>query len=245
MATHALPLTSSPIHRGKLVRERLLCEDLPPPPSNLNTSPPVMDPTKSTRERYAQHASDAACSSCHDKIDPIGFGFERFDPVGRFRTTDGVHPVDESGTVIGLPLASGPADLDFLGPHELASTLASTPFIDRCYLLQQHRFSLGHEPTSCTLDALSATHTARGATLLEAITSLVTNAGFARRRGQPSELDTPAVGAWDFDDPSTDPIGPIGPITPSDPNDPANPNAPVTNQGIVWERIETSRWQSG
>ena len=60
LTTHALPQSSSPIHRGKLVRERLLCEDLPPPPSNLDTSPPPVDPTKSTRERYAEHAANEA-----------------------------------------------------------------------------------------------------------------------------------------------------------------------------------------
>ena len=45
----------------------------------LDTSPPAMDPSLSTRERYEQHSSDPACSSCHDLIDSIGFGFEHFD----------------------------------------------------------------------------------------------------------------------------------------------------------------------
>ena len=44
LTTHALPTTSSPIHRGKLVRERLLCQELPPPPPSLDTSPPPVDP---------------------------------------------------------------------------------------------------------------------------------------------------------------------------------------------------------
>ena len=50
---HALPTSSSPIHRGVLIRERFLCQHLPPPPANLDTSPPVVDSTLSTRERYA------------------------------------------------------------------------------------------------------------------------------------------------------------------------------------------------
>jgi len=241
MTTHALPLTISPIHRGKLIRERLLCEDLPPPPSNLNTSPPPMDPTKSTRERYAQHSSDESCRTCHEKIDPIGFGFERFDPVGRVRTMDGVHPIDEAGSVFGLPTDNGLQNLNFSGPLDLAAVLSQSDFIDRCYLLQQARFSLGHEPASCTLDALHQDHLARGGSLLGAFAALVSNPGFATRRGDASELDTLAVGDWDFDDPSTDPLDPIDPVYPTDPTDPTGP----TGQGILWERVETSRWQSG
>lgn len=239
MATHALPQTSSPIHRGKLVRERLLCEDLPPPPSNLDTSPPAVDPQKSTRERYAQHASDPRCATCHDKIDPIGFGFERFDAVGRFRTADGVHPIDETGLVTGLPTSSGPRDVAFAGPHGLASALSQSPFIDRCFLLQQARFSLGREPATCTLDALETLHISRGSTLLDAMVALVSHPGFASRRGTSTELDTLARGEWDFDAPHTDPIGPTDPDD-TDPTDP-DPGAP----GLRWERVETSRWQSG
>jgi hypothetical protein len=240
MATHALPMTSSPIHRGKLVRERLLCEDLPPPPSNLDTSPPAMDPTRSTRERYAQHASDPRCAACHDKIDPIGFGFERFDAVGRFRDRDGAHPIDERGVVHGLPSASGTRDVPFTGPRELASTLAESPHLDRCFLLQQARFSLGHEPASCSLDAMVQLHRARGATLPSAMFSLLSHRGFGARRGASTELDTLAIGDWDFDLPHTDPIGPGEPTDPPDRIDP-EPSA----EGLRWERVETTRWHSG
>ncbi|MEM6925676.1 MAG: DUF1592 domain-containing protein, partial [Myxococcota bacterium] len=65
LTTYARPDGSSPVHRGVLVRERLLCEELPPPPPNLDTSPPAVDPTQSTRERYSQHADDPACAGCH------------------------------------------------------------------------------------------------------------------------------------------------------------------------------------
>jgi hypothetical protein len=229
MTTHALPLTSSPIHRGKLVRERLLCEDLPPPPSNLNTSPPQVDPTKSTRERYAQHASDEACRGCHERIDPIGFGFERFDPVGRFRVLDGVHPIDESGWIVGL----GESELRFDGPRELAATLAGSEVAGRCELLQQARFSLGREPSTCQVERLRDAQMARGGRLVDAIFALVVDPGFRVRRGGEAEGDALAIGAWDFDDVVTDPI------TPGE-----DPVGPVAGE-VAWERIETSRWQTG
>ncbi|MBX2798890.1 MAG: DUF1588 domain-containing protein [Myxococcales bacterium] len=83
LTTFARPTGSSPVHRGVLVRERLLCEHLPPPPSNLDTSPPEVDPNLSTRERYSQHGSDPECAVCHDAIDPLGFAFEHYDQLGR------------------------------------------------------------------------------------------------------------------------------------------------------------------
>jgi len=233
MTTHALPLSSSPIHRGKLVRERLLCEDLPPPPSNLNTSPPRVDPTKSTRERYAQHASDEACWGCHERIDPIGFGFERFDAVGRFRVLDGVHPIDERGWIVGLQGADGAGDARFEGPRQLAATLAGSEVAGRCELLQQARFSLGREPTTCQVSRLRDAQVARGGRLVDAILALVDDVGFRVRRGGSDESDTPAVGAWDFDAVVSDPI------TPGE-----DPVGPVAGE-VAWERVETSRWQTG
>ena len=103
LATYAKASASSPIHRGVLVRERVLCQELAPPPPNLDTSPPAVDPSQSTRERYIEHASNPACSSCHDLIDPIGFGFEHYDAVGRWRAQDGVHSIDASGSILYSP----------------------------------------------------------------------------------------------------------------------------------------------
>lgn len=232
MTTHALPLTSSPIHRGKLVRERLLCEDLPPPPANLNTSPPRVDPSKSTRERYAQHAADDACKGCHERIDPIGFGFERFDPVGRVRVLDGVHPIDESGWVVGMDGGeAGVARFD--GPRELAAMLAGSEVAGRCELVQQARFSLGREPATCEATRLRDAQVARGGRLVDAIFALVTDIGFRVRRGGEAESDTLALGPWDFDTVVTEPI------TPGE-----DPVGPAEGE-VVWERVETSRWGGG
>ena len=65
LAVHARANSSSPIHRGKLVRERLLCQALPPPPPGVNAQPPALDPTLTTRERYAAHSQLITCSGCH------------------------------------------------------------------------------------------------------------------------------------------------------------------------------------
>ena len=92
---------TSPVIRGKWVLENLLGTPPPPAPPNI---PALDDNTVSAtlpvRERLAKHRANAACASCHNSMDPVGFALENFDAVGRWRTTEEGQPVDASG---GLP----------------------------------------------------------------------------------------------------------------------------------------------
>lgn len=88
------PHRTSPVIRGEYLYAVVLGHSSPPPPPNVpeideNTTKPA-----SLREALKQHAKDQACAVCHDRIDPLGFALESFDPIGRFR------PADESGGVI-------------------------------------------------------------------------------------------------------------------------------------------------
>jgi hypothetical protein len=141
LTIYALASGSSPIHRGVLVRERMLCEDLPPPPAELDTSPPEVDLSLSTRERYAEHSANPACSSCHNKIDPIGFGFEHFDGLGRYREVDGVHTVDASGDVDGA---------GFVGLSDLSELLLDDARFRSCFVQTWRRWGTGGQ--SCADD---------------------------------------------------------------------------------------------
>lgn len=88
IATHSTPNQASPIKRGQLVRERLLCGTLPPPPAGVNTTPPAIDPTKPTRDRFEAHKTQPLCASCHNLMDPIGFSFGHFDGIGRYQALE-------------------------------------------------------------------------------------------------------------------------------------------------------------
>ncbi len=141
LATHARASSSSPIHRGKLVRERLLCQQLPPPPPGVNAQPPPLDPSLTTRQRYAAHSQDAACSGCHRLMDPIGFGFENFDGIGRWRDREGGLPIDAAGEV----LASASSDGAFDGVGGLATHLAASAEVHACFSIQWVRYAYGVE----------------------------------------------------------------------------------------------------
>jgi hypothetical protein len=149
LALLAYPDQSSPIHRGIFVREKLLCQPLPPPPANMMFEPPDPDPEATTRQRFAQHTENDACSACHSLIDPIGFGFEEYDGVGRYRTEENGRTVDASGEVVHS--GDDALDGDFDGATQLAERLAQSDVARDCVANQWMTFALGRPATSADL----------------------------------------------------------------------------------------------
>ncbi len=124
--THAsvLSLTSDgtrhrPVHRGAWLSETILARTPPPPPPNVEPLEPVASdqPKTTIRAQLESHATQAACASCHAKIDPLGLAFENYDAIGRWRETERVEggtgedpPVDASGKLPEGKAFSGPAE---------------------------------------------------------------------------------------------------------------------------------------
>jgi hypothetical protein len=186
IATHSKPSSSSPIHRGKLVRERLLCQELPPPPPGLNVQPPALDPSLTTRERYAAHATVEPCMSCHTLIDPIGFGFERFDGIGRTRDTEGGKSIDATGSIVATESTNG----DFDGTGELTRTLAESPDVHACFTTQWLRFSYGVEENaalSCFVKQVNQDFEKGGLKIEDLVVALTRTAHFTTRSLDGSE----------------------------------------------------------
>jgi hypothetical protein len=145
------------------VRERLLCQTLAPPPANVAIEPPDPAPGLSTRERFAVHTEAATCAICHVRIDPVGFGLERFDGLGRYRELDNGRPVDDSGELRYLRDASieGP----FTGAVELSKRLASSVEVSDCVATQWLKYALGRDPTAadaCSLVNVQTTFAESG-----------------------------------------------------------------------------------
>ncbi len=113
LTINAHTFRTSPTMRGKWILEVVLGAPPPPPPANasqLKENEPGKEP-KDFREVLAQHAKDATCAACHKKIDPLGFGLENFDAIGRYREMHGNDRVDASGVLPGGQKFSGPKEL--------------------------------------------------------------------------------------------------------------------------------------
>jgi hypothetical protein len=113
----SFPLRTSPVLRGKWVLEDLLGSRVPPPPPNAGELPKDDRNAKglSFRKQLELHRSRSECASCHQRMDPIGFGLENFDPIGRFRTEQAGQPIDAFGEL--------PSGEKFKGPRELRAVL--------------------------------------------------------------------------------------------------------------------------
>lgn len=156
LASYAHSDQTSPVRRGLFVRRALLCQDLPPPPPNVPGVPEVAD-TGTTRDRFTMHSASDFCSSCHHSIDPIGFGFERFDPIGKVRDLDNGLPIDSSGNLNDLEGLGRGTSLPFATLPELGRAIAASTSAKDCFARQYYRFARGaHETVAdkCTLDAI-------------------------------------------------------------------------------------------
>jgi len=154
------PVDTSPTERGIFIREHFLCQQVPPPPPGLNASlPPVTDEKPvGTRTRLSEHLANPACAACHSLVDPIGFGLEKFDAIGRQREKERVViyptfdemktrrktkpteyelPIEAGGEIRGIPSSS------FSSPRELGAILAAQSACHRCVAKQLFRYAVG------------------------------------------------------------------------------------------------------
>jgi hypothetical protein len=164
LALTAKPEDSSPTARGLFVREQFLCQHVPEPPAGVNTNlPPVTEARPQTnRERMSEHATNPSCATCHNLIDPIGFGLERFDAIGARRDkfqlqfSSARHgegggrrapvktvelPIDAAGYVAGIP------DSRFTSPLELGAVLSKSGQCQECIVKQYFRYVAGRMET--------------------------------------------------------------------------------------------------
>src|SRR3954469_16719633 len=121
LAVTSFPDRTSPVKRGVWVLEQVLGEQIPPPPPNV---PTLEKQDKQTvehltlRQRTELHRKDATCANCHKTLDPIGFGLENFDAIGRWRDHD-----DSGGTIDAV--GELPGGKRFTSPKELKTIIAA------------------------------------------------------------------------------------------------------------------------
>jgi Protein of unknown function (DUF1592)/Protein of unknown function (DUF1588)/Protein of unknown function (DUF1585)/Protein of unknown function (DUF1595)/Protein of unknown function (DUF1587) len=185
LAIHSHGNQTSPVDRGVMVRENLLCQPLPTPPENVNNTPPDPDPELTTRDRFAQHVADPSCAACHKLIDGIGFGFEGYDALGRFRDMENGKPVDASGDITSAPGIEGAFD----GVVELSQILSESELVRRCVSKQWFRYAFGRiedDVDAKQLDVIYEGFAASDFDIRQLILAIVTSDAF-RHRLDPSD----------------------------------------------------------
>ncbi len=111
------PRRTSPVLRGRWILDELLGTPVPPPPPGV----PPLDQSvaesgsQTLRQRLELHRQKPECASCHDRMDPLGFGLENFDGIGRWRESDAGQSIDAAGRL--------PSGEQFAGPAELKAVL--------------------------------------------------------------------------------------------------------------------------
>jgi hypothetical protein len=188
MATLANSNQSSPVFRGKFVREQLMCNTLPPPPNNLVIEPPQLDPAKTTKEQFEEIGANPACAGCHTLMNPIGFIFEHYDGIGQWRDQQNGKPIDATGEVIQTDDINGVYD----GTAELATALAGSTQVQECVSSQWFRFAYNRSVTpedSCTVTQLNDAFRSSNFNIKALLVALTQTNAFRYRRAVQIESD--------------------------------------------------------
>jgi hypothetical protein len=179
LSSHAHDMTGSPVLRGLLVRRRLLCDDLPLPPSDIEFTPTPLDGQQTNRQRYEGLLAHQTCLACHRYFTVIGFGFENYDAIGQYRTTDNGQPVDARGEIIEADVAGA-----FDGAIALSQILAGSAQVQRCAVTTWFEYGVGRRKDSadaCLLGRLDDAVTRAQGDLREALVEMVASDEFIHR----------------------------------------------------------------
>lgn len=180
LALRSHPTSSSATLRGKFIRERFLCGEVPIPPVNLSTGlPPVTEEALTRRQRSEAHVSEPGCNGCHIMMDPMGLGLERFDGLGRMRWTENGAVIDPTGDVDDVPFAD---------ESGLAEVLAKAPELPGCFVQQVYRYAAGRvddEAETELLEALTRQFATDGFRVKGLLVEIFMSPGF-RRIGPPA-----------------------------------------------------------
>ena len=172
LSGHSHATRTSATGRGLFVRSTLLCQPVPEPPADVDTSLPEPDTTSPTlRDRLTTHLEEPGCAVCHLITDPIGLGLEQFDAVGRFRTLEGGAPIDPSGELDGASFADA---------AELGGVVAEHASLPGCWVDRWWVYGAGGDPPYETNEWLAETFVASGHQLRPLLRAMATSEAFRR-----------------------------------------------------------------
>lgn len=181
LTVSSYPNRTSPVIRGKYVLTNILGTPPPPPPPDVpSLDEAAVGTTGSMRQQLEAHRANPTCASCHARMDPLGFGLENYDAIGRWRTEDGNFPVDAKGTL--------PNGRTFASPEEMRSILESQlPDFSRTLTEKMLTYALGRGLRSYDRLAVAAIDRALaddGYRFQTLIQEIVRSLPFQSRRGE-------------------------------------------------------------
>ena len=186
LAVTSFPDRTSPVKRGVWVLEQVLGEHVPPPPPNIPTLEKQDKQTVENltlRQRTELHVKDPTCANCHKVLDPIGFGLENFDAIGRWRDRDDAGgAIDAAGEL--------PGGKHFTSPKELKAIIAARKndlarnVTEKLLAYALCRQLEGYD--EIVVDQLMQTIAKDGYRMQTLITEIVTSYPFTHRRIQES-----------------------------------------------------------
>jgi Protein of unknown function (DUF1588)/Protein of unknown function (DUF1585)/Protein of unknown function (DUF1592) len=177
------PTRTSPVKRGKWILDNILNTPPPPPPpeaGELSEDAKVIS-AASLRKRMEMHRQNPQCAVCHQRMDPLGFGFENFDAIGAWRSKDGKFDIDPSGEL--------PGGQKFSGPKELVKILkAREADFRRCLVEKMLTYALGRGLEyydKCAVDDICEAMTRDDNRFVTMVLAIARSDPFQLRRGRP------------------------------------------------------------
>jgi hypothetical protein len=184
LAAHSPVHRTSPVDRGLAVRSRMFCQGLPPPPPDAQfAAPGASDGLSTTRQKFEAHLVADACVGCHALMDPIGFGLEMMDAMGRYRIDELGLPIDSNGS-----LTDTDVDGPFAGPAELGQKLIASQMVRDCFVTQLFRYVEGRDERpedACVLSRLRQAFSSGDGNIAGLVVEMVLERTFVERRVEP------------------------------------------------------------
>jgi len=182
---YARPNTDSPTQRGHMIRSRMLCQDISPPPPGLDTTFKPSTAVETTRDHFINEHEQTNCVGCHKLMDWVGFAFENYDGWGRHRTTDNGLPTVDTATIYSAPDDNKDDSVTGLsGTGSLSAYLAQSDRVTQCMERYWTYFTYGSSSWTqdgCTYDAIYNESKTNGFSLKSVLMAIIHAPTFTTR----------------------------------------------------------------
>jgi hypothetical protein len=192
LSIHAHTSLPSPTLRGRMVRQQVMCDQVPNPPASVNGQPIPPPPAtlatgETTRTKYMTHFSaNTTCNGCHQYMDWLGFGFDLYDATGNVykNNQENGSAIDSSGMFIAMPATNGLTG-SFTNATDMVTQLAGSDQARECFALQQIRYAVGRvesEADACSAQQVYQTFSTGSFNMKKLLVAVVSSDSFRYRK---------------------------------------------------------------